>query len=324
MFDILSIIPGKKKMSGSGWHSFNAVCCHHRGHRADRRQRGGIKFDGQTNWTMHCFNCKYSCSFILGRSIHYKTRQLLIWSGVDEQQIQRWNLESLQQKDLLDFTITKRSRNKIKFTDHKLPDGELIDPKNPKHNTFVKYLNSRGMQPSDYPFLVTPNLPGRYSNRIIIPYTYKDKIVGHTSRFLDSNLPKYINEQQPGYVFGIDFQRPDYSVCILVEGIFDALSLNACALMHNDINEGQAALLANLNRQIIFVPDRDKTGLAICDKALDLGYSVSMPNWSEDIKDVNDAVVKYGRLPTLLSILESATMSKIKIEMRRKKIAKGL
>jgi hypothetical protein len=49
-----------------------------------------------------------------------------------------------------------------------------------------------------------------------------------------------------------------------------------------------------------------------------------MPIWSEDVKDVNDAVVKYGKLPTLLSILESATMSKIKIEMRRKKIAKGL
>ena len=80
----------------------------------------------------------------------------------------------------------------------------------------------------------------------------------------------------------------------------------------------------NINRKIIFVPDHDKTGLATCDRALELGYSVSIPNWDDDVKDVNDAVVKYGRLPTLLSILESATMNKIKIELQRKKIVREL
>ena len=83
-------------------------------------------------------------------------------------------------------------------------------------------------------------------------------------------------------------------------------------------------LLSLLNRKIIFVPDHDKTGLETCDRALELGYSVSIPEWGEGVKDVNDAVVKYGRLQTLLSILECATNSKIKIEMRRKHIAKRL
>ena len=61
----------------------------------------------------------------------------------------------------------------------------------------------------------------------------------------------------------------------------------------------------------------------MCDKALELGYSVSLPDWEVDVKDVNDAVVKYGKLPTLLSILQCATNSKIKVEMRRKKIGKA-
>jgi DNA primase len=78
-----------------------------------------------------------------------------------------------------------------------------------------------------------------------------------------------------------------------------------------------------LNKKLILVPDRDSTGLALCDKALELGYSVSLPNWDVDVKDVNDAVIKYGKLPTLLSILQSATNSKIKIEMQRKKIGKA-
>ena len=319
MFDILSVIPGKKKLTQSGWHSFNAVCCHHRGHKPDKRSRGGIRMDGD-NWSMHCFNCGFKCGFMLGKSITKNTKQLLSWSGVDEQQIQRWSLESLQHKDLLSYVQVKKNKKKIKFKDHSLPEGILLDINNPLHKVYVDYLQSRSINVSDYPFMITPDESGRQGNRIIIPYTYQNKIVGHTSRFLDNKIPKYINEQQPGYVFGIDFQKPDYEVCILVEGIFDALSLNCCALTHNTINDDQVELLSQLNRRIIFVPDRDKTGLETCNRALELGYSVSIPNWEPGIKDVNDAVVKYGKLPTLLSILQNATTSKVKIEIQRRKI----
>ena len=322
MFDILSILPGKKKQTRSGWTSFNAICCTHFGHRQDKRMRGGIKFDGN-NWSMHCFNCQFKCNFVLGRSITVKTQNLLVWCGIDVQQVKRWSLESLQQKDLIDFTQPKKQKIKIKFNDHTLPDGEIVDSNNPLHKVYVEYLQGRKIDSNSYPFLITPNETGRMANRVIVPYTYNNKIVGHTSRFLDNKIPKYINEQQPGYVFNIDIQKPEWQVCIVTEGIFDALSIDGVALMHNDISSDQALLLSTLNKQLILVPDRDKTGLALCDKALELGYSVSLPNWDDDVKDVNDAVIKYGKLPTLLSILQCATNSKIKIEMKRKKIGKA-
>jgi hypothetical protein len=286
--------------------------------------RGGIKFDGQTNWSMHCFNCGYKCNFVLGRSISYKTKQLLMWCGIDDTQIGKWSLESLQQKDLLDIVIQKKTKIKIKFADHQLPEGEMLDGNNPLHKVYIDYVQARGINYNEYPFLITPTAKGRYANRIIIPYTYKNKIVGHTSRFLDNKIPKYINEQQAGYVFNIDIQKPEWQVCILTEGIFDALSIDGIAIMHDDISNEQAQLIASLNKQIIVVPDRDKTGLKLCDRALELGYSVSLPNWEPGIKDVNDAVVRYGKLATLLSILQNATMSKIKIEIQRKKIEKTI
>ena len=180
------------------------------------------------------------------------------------------------------------------------------------------------MRISDYPFMCTPDAEGRQSNRVIIPYTYENKIVGHTSRYLDDRTPKFINDQQQGYVFGYDLQKPEYEVCIVTEGIFDALSINGCALTHNTISEDQAQILKNLNKKVIVVPDQDKTGLQICDRALDLGFHVSIPNWEDNVKDVNDSVVKYGKLPTLLSILQSATNSKIKIEIKRKQLDKRL
>jgi hypothetical protein len=322
MFDILSIIPGRKKNTSSGWTSFNAICCPHFGHKPDKRSRGGIRFDG-TNWAYHCFNCGYKCNFTLGRQLSAKTRQLLKWSGIDDVEIQRWSLESLQHKDLLDFTKPKQ-KIKIKFKDHELPSGELLDKNNISHKVFIDYVQGRSISIDDYPFIITPNESGRMGNRIIIPYTYKNKIVGHTSRFLDNRTPKYLNEQQQGYVFNIDMQKPEWAVCIVTEGIFDALSIDGVAVMHDDISKEQAQLLSTLNKSIIVVPDRDKTGLKLCDKALELGYQVSLPNWDIDVKDTNDAVVKYGKLPTLLSILHSATNSKIKIELQRKKIVKGL
>lgn len=324
MFDILSLIPGKKKLTGGGWNSFNGVCCNHLGHKPDRRSRGGIKFDGQTDWSYHCFNCGYTCNFVLGRTITSKTKNLLAWCGVDKEQVQRWSLESLSCKDLLDFTQRRRHKSNIHFEEIKLPPGELLSLDNPSHKRYNDYLLNRHIRPDEYPFLITPQERGRYQDRIVVPYTFRDRIVGYTSRFIDDQIPKYINEQQPGYVFGYDFQRPDWQACIVVEGIFDALSINGCAVMHNTINDEQAMLLAHLNRRIIVVPDRDQTGLDICSRALELGYSVSMPDWAVGVKDANDAIIKYGKLATVLSILQSATMSKIKIEMMRRKIGKQI
>lgn len=323
MFDILSVIPGKKKSTTSGWTSFNAICCSYRGHKADKRMRGGLKFENDVNWRYHCFNCGFSCNFILGKAIVGKTQTLLKWCGVDDRQIGKWSLDSLKHKDLIEYVKVKKHKSKVKFKEYKLPDdAELIDIANPEHNKFVEYLESRKLNVTDYPFMVTPNALSRYANRIIIPFTHKHMIVGNTSRFLDNKTPKYLNEQQAGYVFGFDFQKPDWSICILVEGIFDALSINGCALGHNNISDIQAQVLSELNRQIIFVPDHDKTGLSLTDRALDLGYSVSIPEWENDVKDVNDAVIKYGKLATLLSIIQNSTTSKIKVEMRKKQIGK--
>lgn len=325
MIDILTILPGKKKLTQSGWHSLNAVCCHHRGHKLDKRSRGGIRFDGDHNWSYHCFNCNFKCGFQLGKQLSRNTRQLLNWAGVDDMQINKWNLESLQNKDLLEIMQVKKQKLKVKFKETTLPeDAEMIDPSNPDHLKFVEYLTGRSIGLNDYPFLITPNDDGRNSNRIIIPYTFDNKIVGYISRYLDNRIPKYIKEQQPGFVFGYDLQKPEYEVCLVFEGIFDAIVLNGCAVTHETISDEQAEILRRLNRRIIVVPDIDKTGLGIIDRALELGFQVSLPDWGEGIKDANDAVIKYGRLPTLLSILQNATSSKIKLQMMRTKIDKRL
>lgn len=321
MFDILSVVHGRKKLKRGGWYSFNAVCCHHRGHKPDRRGRAGIKFENQYTWRYHCFNCNFTCNHIVGKAITAKTKQLLIWSGIDTEQIASWSLDSLRHRDLIDAILPSPVNFKVEFEPRSLPDtAELINPENPLHWPFVKYLASRGFKHNDYAFMVSPKDPGRNGSRIIIPYTYHNNIVGHTSRFCDNKTPKYLNDQGSGYVFGIDLQPPEWQWCLLMEGVFDALAVRGCAYLHSTINLDQARTISTLNRRVIVVPDRDESGLAVTERALELGYQISIPDWDPDIKDVNDAVLRYGRLATVLSIVESATSSRVKLKLKGQKI----
>lgn len=317
MLDILATIPRKKRQTSSGWVVFDGICCHHRGHNADRRSRAGIKFSDSNSWSYHCFNCQFKCGYVLGKQFSSNLKQLLSWCGMDSTHIDKLSFESFRQGSILElYKSQPHLIYNIEFETKKLPEGSR--PLNPDVDTLhIEYLSKRGLSPADYTFYVNDE---DVRERIIIPYYYQGKIVGNTSRYYDNRHPKYISDQQKGYVFNIDNQKPDYEVCILVEGQFDAISINGCAFMSNSISDEQVQLLRKLQRKIIFVPDRDKTGLNVCDRAIDLGFSVSIPKWSSDIKDVNDAVVKYGKLPTLLSILQYATTSKIIVEMSRKKL----
>jgi hypothetical protein len=44
-----------------------------------------------------------------------------------------------------------------------------------------------------------------------------------------------------------------------------------------------------------------------------------MPDWPEGVKDVNDAVIKLGRLATLWMIVDAKESNTLKIQLRAKK-----
>jgi hypothetical protein len=325
MLDILGYLPAKRKATPSGWLSFNAVCCAHNGNTPDRRSRGGLKITEQ-GWSWHCFNCNYTASFILGRSVSFKARRLLSWLGVPDAEIDVLNLESLRHRSIHGI-LDDRQRmfnvlSGIEFEERELPPmSELLVDSHERR----EYLRSRKV-PDDYPVMVQLHEERSWKNRpsVIIPFTYNDRIVGHTQRFLDDRRPKYVTDSQPGYVFGTDLQHSDWTHAIVVEGIFDALCIGGLAVMHNTISDHQARLIRSLGKEITVVPDQDSAGMELVDRAVELGWAVSMPPWPADIKDVNDSVVRYGRLATLLTIFENRETSKIKIELRKKNLVKRL
>jgi len=323
MIDVISFLPAKRKNTSSGWISFNAPCCTHNGDSQDKRMRGGMKTNPE-GFSYHCFNCGYTASFVLGRPLSIKARKLLSWLGVDTMTIEHINLESLRHRSihgLLEDQAKQIKKIEVEFEDKDLPPGlEILDRQT--HPDQWQYLIDRSIDPTAYPYMVDSEKVTR--PRVVIPFTHNQQIVGNTSRYLDNRIPKYINNMQPGYVFGWDLQKKNWCYTIVVEGIFDALAIDGMAVLHNDINEKQAQLIKNLERDIIVVPDQDEAGLKLVDRAVELGWAVSIPNWPEGVKDVNDAVIKFGRVGTLLIILQAKETSKIKIEIRKMKLAKRL
>lgn len=327
MLDILNYLPAKRKQTPSGWISFNAVCCHYNVGSADKRSRGGLKATEQ-GWSYHCFNCGYTASFVLGRSVSFKARRLLTWMGVPDAEIDHINLESLRHRSihglLDDRQKTFNALSDIKFEefDDFPPYAEVITPEYP---AYWNYIRQRRV-PEDFPMMTSIKTDGIHWVRpfVLVPFTFDNSVVGWTARFIDNKSPKYISHSQPGYVFGTDLQHGSWEHVLVMEGIFDALSIGGLAVMHNTISDSQARLIRSLGKEITVIPDQDRAGLELVDRALELGWAVSIPEWPDHIKDVNDAVIEFGKLATMLTIFQSRETSKIKIQMRKKWLEKKL
>lgn len=324
---------GRTRTSLSGWISGNAVCCHHNGdHNPDQRGRGGLIVNPDGAVSYSCFNCHFSAHYRPGRALFYKMRKLLNWMGVDESTIRFLVLEAIRLKETVDL-LEDRPEQEISFEPRSLPEGCLsftawaefyalkgIDDCPSEFLDAVDYVSRREIDMTKYEFYWTNNKTKNIDRRVIIPFTYQNQLIGYTGRsVIDRVSPKYYMETQPGYVFNIDQQQRDWRTVIVCEGIFDALSIDGVAVMHNEINETQADLIDGLSRNVIVVPDWDASGQRLVEQAIEYNWAVSFPVWNERCKDINDAVCKYGKLFVLKTILDSAEHNSLKIKLLAKK-----
>ena len=326
---ITTTLPAKRKQTPSGGISFDAPCCVHNGEGADKRKRGGIMFNGDGTVSYHCFNCGYTASFIPGRNLSYKMRKLLGWFGMPNSEITKIALEALRIKE---ETVVDGNALHIQmpvFEKKELPvgakpimewhDWKALEPSglDPEFIRAVEYIvNDRGLDLEDYDFMWT--CEGSYKTRLIVPFYYQGDIVGYTARKLGDGSPKYITDSQPGYVFNLDSQGWDRKFVIVCEGPFDAISVGGVAVLRNEVNDQQSMIINSLQREVIVVPDKDQSGQQLANDAVKYGWSVSFPIWPDsDIKDVADAVKRYGKIYTMQKIVHSKVTG-LKIQLLAK------
>lgn len=331
------LLPAKKKTnSSSGWISFNAPCCHHNGESADTRGRGGLVANPDGGVSYHCFNCNFKASYQPGRHLTYKFRKLLSWLGASENEVKRLVIDAIRVKDFIapEKLIEAEEVEPIDFRARPLPEeAQTLMSLNtfytlnndqdvpPGFYQSVLYLAERKIDLVKYDFYWTPEQQYNLHKRVIIPFTWHNELIGYTARaFVDDVKPKYHSSYEPNYVFNVDRQLADAKFVVVVEGPFDAMAIDGVAILSNECSEVQADIIDSLAREVIVVPDSDKAGVKLVNDALEFGWSVSFPNWGDDVKDVADAVAKYGKLFVLKSILATKETSKLKIELRKKKL----
>ena len=321
---VLALLPPKRKATPSGWTSFDAVCCQ------DNRKRGGVLTNTDGGFQYHCFNCNFKCGWSPGKLLSKNTRQLFKWLNLSEQEIGKLNLAALKVKD--DQPVLKKALN-FTLEERELPEGtmSIIDWINTAYTPdiaediglIVEYIIGRGMDLDWYNWMWSA-APG-YKDRVLIPFYHDGKIVGYTGRKIRDGKPKYLTDAQPGYVFNIDAQQSspwedDRKFVIVTEGQFDAIAIEGVAIMHNEPNETQCTRINNLGREVIVVPDKDRPGAKLVKAAIANGWSASLPPWEDDIKDVADAVKRYGRLYTLTTILHYKVQGEINLHLLEKKL----
>ncbi len=318
---VQTALPPKRKSTPSGWISFNAPCCHHNGERQDKRSRGGILFNND-GFQYHCFNCGFKSGWTPGKLLSKNTKNFFKWLGMAEEEVQKLGLEALKNKEdlpkvekVLNFNLVEKP---LPEECKSINDWILEGNTDKELLAVIDYISNRGMGWDWYNWHWSA--ANGYKDRVIIPFYQNSIVVGYTGRKITDGKPKYLTDAQPGYVFNIDKQADERKYIVAVEGQFDAIAIDGVGFMHNEPSDVQCARLNSLGKEVIIVPDKDAPGAKMLDAAIKHNWSVSLPPWEDDIKDVADAVKKYGRLYTLATILHYRESNEIKIQLLQKKL----
>ena len=327
---VLTSLPAGRKKTPSGWISFNAPCCVHNGESADKKKRGGIMTSADGTVSYHCFNCGFKANYVIGRKLNQKMRLFMSYIGITDDTIRKLAIEAMREEE----SDTKFEKKKfVTFNKKELPKntrtldtwlekyttGVLSNTELKSIDNMLNYLSSRGIGPDWYDFMYSTDKVWDVYQRLLIPFYWRGDIVGFTGRmFEESNGVKYYTDVWPGYVFNMDAQDWSRKFVLVTEGPFDAITISGVSILGSEINDTQRELIDGLGRQVIVVPDRDAPGEKLINQAIEFGWSVAFPEWDKTVGDVADAVMKYGRLFTIQSILKTTERSKLKIDLKRK------
>jgi hypothetical protein len=330
------IIPSNWSQTQNNWYSGNCPVCIHRGQsRPDTKHRGGFVFE-HDRFGYNCFNCHFKARWEPGTRMTAPLKFLLECFGADELEIHRLTIDLMREDTAEELLLTTRARQ-TQSTHVFIPQWDEIKLPNrvtllsaPERQTELwehvyNYAVNRNLDPTK--LLYSPlAIPSLLNQRFIIPYFYKGKLVGFNARITTEynaeKVTKYFKQCPSDFVFNLDNQKSSQKYVIVTEGEIDALMVNGVSVGHNEVSDNQAYLINRLGKQVILVPDMNKTGKPLIRAALAHNWMVSFPPWHRDVKDINDAVCKYGRVFVMKTILDFATANKTKITVMMNKTCK--
>lgn len=321
---IYDILPPDKKQRNNGWIFFSCPVCFLT-ENPDTKHRGNIIFNDDS-CSYNCFNCKFQWNFHLGQYMS-KNMTTFLKNCCNEKDINDLRLmireynESITDKPL-DYKpiIKKREIRDIPINYKSINESLYKGEKSSSLQAVINYIYERNPRLLSWTNLMWSE---RQYNFLIPCYEY-DNVVGYSLRKLtDDTDSKYIHFIPSGYIFNYDNLLKDRKYEIICEGQTDALAINGVSILSNIFTPDRLKRILPFtkDKEIILLPDRDKSGKKMVKQVLEenLPFSVAFPNWERGIKDAEDAVKKYGRLYTIYSILTSKESNKNLIKMKSMK-----
>lgn len=300
-------------------HGFFSVLCKVCNDHGKKGKRAGFKFEGDAVG-YNCFNCGHAAGYDPAKHVSPMGEPFMPQPMVT----------------VLDaFNIPKTDWQQVMFTALVNHDGTSIavkstwidiEPKEVQFPSFfypltddpndewaqcaIDYLrNERGIDYKHHSFHLVKKIDHpdneRWYGRLIIP-TYKfGKLIFWQGRDLTGTMvKKYMSPNVPrdNILDGFEAieQHSDLPLYI-TEGWFDAFHLEGVAVFGNKLTPAQIKWINRSSRPKVVIPDKFGDGQLLALQALELGWSVSLPDIGS-CKDVNDAVLKYGQLYTQMTI----------------------
>lgn len=268
--------------------------------------RGGWLFTEDATF-YNCFNQGCEGSYAIDRQYPLSKDMAGILDAFGVPQTE-YKLFQLQHKTTRDPSKPEIRRTPIATLDvpkhfYKLEDADDDDVIAAKSKAF---LSKRLIDWRTHPYYLSTSKPLR--NRIIIPAFRGEHLIYWQARDLDgTHKLKYISSETPrsNVIYGMDrlYENPK-AFLFVTEGFFDSTFVNGVALMENKMTSQQREILQRSPRKKVIIPDRNGDSKRLAEDALDAGFGVSIPNWGGE-KDVNGAVLRYGRLYVVKSLMDN-------------------
>jgi hypothetical protein len=315
----LDVLPARRNRAATGWINFSCPVC---GDGGGKKMRCGFLETPTGGFRLRCFNggCALNenpTGWEPGSGLGGRPRQVFAKLGGDVRDLPIADLlRSANRYDLGGRKVEEGTEEAIRhFPSIEMPPGTLWmhevaddDPvfSDPNFRDAVAYIGSRGEE------ILANHIYGwspAHPRFVLVPYLHHDRIVGYMGRSVDPGKARYIGRAPADYVF--NQHRLEYGrkrAAIIVEGVFDAIAIGALASRNSKLTKKQELLLNLSGCETIALPDmKPGEGDAFIEAAERNGWKISMPRWDRGVKDVCDAVAKYGMLYTVESIVAGAS-----------------
>lgn len=306
------------RLTSRGWCPVKCRICN------DYRARGGFKFE-QGGMTYNCFNCGLAAVFIPNEHNSVPDKMLTVFdsfgipksdfnSAIFQGFVKRSSSSTKGTEDKPSIPLVYNNLTAPAFFKPLVTDGsgDLYD------ELGCEYLIARGIDPTSYPFISVDKDQCntvdwiQWKGRIVIPYYRNNNLIFYQGRdMLNTDRTKYMSpkDSRDTVFYGYDelfsyTEKPLY----IHEGFFDAfLVKDSVATFSNKFSEHQIEILNRCPRPKVVIPDRAGKGYLLANEAVKQGWSISFPDIGSSCKDMNDAILKYGRLYVLKSIVDNTT-----------------